>query len=341
VTSDLCWEGRTAAERVSGNVRYGGCHRDTDSLVGSSMRADEIPVSHVTIHGNAVAYRRAGEGPVLLLLHGIAGSSETWVPAMRLLQREYTVIAPDFLGHGASAKPPGDYSLGNYAAGMRDLLDLLEIDRATVIGQSFGGGVAMQFAYQFPERCERLVLVDAGGLGREVSWLLRLVTLPGAEYVLPALFLPQVRDCGNSILSFLKDRGIHSVRAAEMWRSFGSLTDPANRGAFVRTMRAVIDPGGQAVSAIDRLYLAQEMPTLIVWGDRDTIIPISHAHQAHEAMPNSRLEIMEGVGHFPHVEEPYQFVEIVVDFLRTTTPSDFTPEARRHALLQRTGSESS
>ena len=299
------------------------------------MSEDEFPVSLITIHGNAVAYRRAGEGPVLLLLHGIAGSSQTWVPAMRLLQRDYTVIAPDFLGHGASAKPPGDYSLGNYAAGMRDLLDLLDIDRATVVGQSYGGGVAMQFAYQFPERCERLVLVDAGGLGREVSWLLRLVTLPGAEYVLPALFLGQVRDCGNSILSFLKDRGVHSARATEMWRSFGSLTDPANRAAFVRTMRAVIDPGGQAVSAMDRLYLAEAMPTLIVWGDRDKIIPVSHAFQAHDAMPQSRLEIIEGAGHFPHVEETFRFVEILVDFLRTTEPSAFRLETWRSELLKR------
>ena len=302
---------------------------------GEAMSGDDFPLNLVTIHGNAVAYRRAGEGPVLLLLHGIAGSSETWVPAMRLLQRDYTVLAPDLLGHGASDKPPSDYSLGNYAAGMRDLLDVLEIERATVVGQSYGGGVAMQFAYQFPEQCERLVLVDAGGLGREVSWLLRLVTLPGAEYALPALFSGPVRDCGNSILSFFKDRGVQSVRGAEMWRSFASLADPANRAAFVRTMRAVIDPGGQSVSATDRLYLAQTMPTLIVWGERDKIIPLSHAYQAHEAMPQSRLEIMNGVGHFPHAEEPFGFVEILTDFLRTTEPCRFSPEAWRHELLKR------
>src|SRR5215469_11634345 len=296
------------------------------------MSNDEFSLCLTSLHGNDIAYRRAGRGPVLLLLHGIAGSSETWVPAMRLLQRDYTVIAPDFLGHGASAKPPGDYSLGNYAAGLRDFLDVIEIEHATVVGQSYGGGVALQFAYQFPERCERLALVDAGGLGREVSWLLRLVTLPGAEYVLPALFLAPVRDCGNWILSFLKDRGVRSDRASEMWRSFGSLTDPANRQAFVRTMRAVIEPGGQAVSAMDRLYLAEEMPTLIVWGERDKIIPVSHAYQTHEAMPHSRLEIVSGVGHFPHVEDPFRFVEILVDFLHTTAPSSYRPEMRRIAL---------
>jgi pimeloyl-ACP methyl ester carboxylesterase len=147
--------------------------------------------------------------------------------------------------------------------------------------------------------------------------------------------LAPVRDWGNSILSFLKDRGIRSDRASEMWRSFGSLTEPANRAAFVRTMRAVIDPGGQAVSAIDRLYLAEEMPTLIVWGDRDKIIPVSHAYQTHEAIPNSRLEILPGVGHFPHVEEPLRFVEILTDFLRTTEPSSFRPELRRTELLRR------
>ena len=302
------------------------------------MSADEFPVSLTNIHGNDLAYRRAGEGPVLLLLHGIAGSSQTWLPAMRLLQRDHTVIAPDFLGHGASAKPSGDYSLGNYAAGLRDFLHVLDVERATVVGQSFGGGVALQFAYQFPERCERLALVDAGGLGREVSWLLRIVTLPGAEYVLPAVFLAPLRDCGNRVLSFLRDQGIRSDRATEMWRSFGSLTDPANRAAFVRTMRAVIDPGGQAVSAMDRLYLAEAMPTLIVWGDRDKIIPVSHAYHAHEAMPRSRLEIMEGVGHFPHVEDPFRFVEILVDFLRTTQPSNFSPEVRRTELLRHTTS---
>jgi pimeloyl-ACP methyl ester carboxylesterase len=305
--------------------------------VPRAMKEEEFPVGVVSIHGYKVAYRRAGEGPALLLLHGIAGCSETWVPVMTLLQRDYTLLAPDFLGHGGSAKPAGDYSLGNYAAGMRDLLDVLEIERATVIGQSYGGGVAMQFAYQFPERCERLALVDAGGLGREVSWLLRYVTLPGAEYVLPALFWAPIRDCGNSLLSFLHDRGIRSARATEMWRAFSSLTDPANRAAFIRTMRAVINPGGQAVSAMDRLYLAEQMPTLIVWGDRDKIIPVSHAYQAHEAIPHSRLEIIEGAGHFPHVEEPSRFVEILVDFLCSTEPSDFRPEVRRKELLKRTG----
>ena len=173
---------------------------------------EHFPLAYASLHGHRIGYRRAGRGPTLLLLHGIAGSSRTWLPAMQLLQRDFTVLAPDFLGHGESAKPPGDYSLGNLAASMRDLLHLLEIERVTVIGQSYGGGVALQFAYQFPELCERLVLVDAGGLGREVSWILRLATLPAAEYVMPVLFPSVAREwgtrcCGSAAVSASAIRG--------------------------------------------------------------------------------------------------------------------------------------
>jgi pimeloyl-ACP methyl ester carboxylesterase len=315
---------------MAGGLKVG---KDDHMETGIDLEpAKDFPIEHVTIHGHDVAYRRSGHGPVLLLLHGIAGSSRTWVPAMQLLRNNHTVIAPDFLGHGKSAKPLGDYSLGNQASGMRDFLHLLGIERATVVGQSFGGGVAMQFAYQFPERCERLVLVDAGGLGREVSWLLKFLTLPAAEYIMPVVFPTFARTWGDSVSRFFRDRGLRSARHAEMWRSYRSLTETENRQAFIRTIRAVIDPGGQSVSAIDRLYLAAHMPTLIIWGDQDRIIPLIHAHQAHVAIPSSRLEVMEGVGHFPHVEEPIRFVEILLDFLRTTDPSSFTPEEQRDRL---------
>jgi pimeloyl-ACP methyl ester carboxylesterase len=296
------------------------------------VREDEP--EQMTIHGHTVSYRRAGEGPVIVLLHGIAGSSRTWAPVMRLLEPDYTLVAPDFLGHGDSAKPPGDYSLGNQASLVRDLLHLLGVDRATVVGHSFGGGVAMQFAYQFPERCERLVLVDAGGLGRDVNWTLRIAAMPGAEYVLPALFPSFVRGWGDSLARRLDGWGIHSVRTTEIWRSYRSLTERENRDAFVRTIRSVIDPGGQSVSAIGRLYLAEQMPTLIVWGEQDRIIPVVHAHRAHEALHNSRLEIMQGVGHFPHAEQPVRFAGLLMDFLATTEPGSFDPE-RLRSLLRR------
>ncbi|MHB8466115.1 MAG: alpha/beta fold hydrolase [Acidimicrobiales bacterium] len=282
-------------------------------------------LQHVRIHGHDVGYRRAGDGPVLLLIHGIAGSSRAWSAVMPLLADKFTVIAPDLIGHGESAKPVGDYSLGAYASGLRDLLAVLGIERATLVGQSLGGGIAMQLAYQHPECCERLVLVDSGGLGREVTWVLRLLTLPGAEYTMPVLFPPFVRDWGNTVARTLHRLGLRSAGAAESWRAYASLTESANRRAFVRTIRAVIDPGGQSVSANDRLYLAARVPTLIVWGDKDGIIPVEHAYAAHEAIRGSRLEIVAGAGHFPHVQEPARFVEILTDFIATTEAGPTDP----------------
>ncbi|MHB8220852.1 MAG: alpha/beta fold hydrolase [Acidimicrobiales bacterium] len=292
-------------------------------------------LEHVRIHGHRVGFRRGGSGPVLLLLHGIAGSSDAWRAVMPELAGRFDVVAPDFMGHGGSAKPVGDYSLGAHASGVRDLMGVLGIPEATIVGQSFGGGVALQLAYQHPECCQRLVLVDSGGLGREVSWLLRLFALPGADVVMPVLFPGFVRDAGDAVSRFLYHRGLRSARAAEMWRAYSSLSAPDNRQAFVRTLRSVIDPGGQAVSALDRLYLAAAVPTLIIWGERDQIIPVSHAHVAHRAIPGSRLEIMEGVGHFPHAEAPQRFVELVTEFIDATPAARTTSERLRALLVER------
>ncbi len=293
-----------------------------------------IPLQHVSLHGHDVGYRLAGEGEVVLLVHGMAGSSRTWRAVMPPLAQNYRVLSPDLLGHGESAKPMGDYSLGAYASGLRDLMAALGIGRATVVGQSLGGGVAMQLAYQHPELVERLVLVGSGGLGREVSWMLRLLTLPGAEYVMPLLFPPFARGAGDAVSGFVSRHGWRAPNISEMWDAFASLTDVDNRQAFVRTLRAVIDVGGQSVSAEDRLYLTAAMPTLIVWGDEDPIIPVDHAYSAHEAMPGSRLEIFEGAGHFPHVEHPERFVEVLSDFLATSTPADTELGSYRDLLRQ-------
>lgn len=310
----------------------------TRGMVDTTADDERYPIQYVMLHGDRMAYRRAGSGPVVLLLHGIAGSSSTWVPAMRLLESRFTVIAPDFLGHGASDKPDGDYSLGNHASAMRDLLKVLDVDRVTVVGQSFGGGVALQLSYQFPELCERLVLVDAGGLGREVSWMLRLLAVPGVELVLPLVFPHIAGEWGDSVVRFVEDRGVRSPRVTEMWRSYRSLTDPAYRRAFLRTMRSVIDSGGQSVSAIDRLYLAGGLPALVVWGADDHIIPVSHAYRAQEALPDSRLVVFEGVGHFPHAEVPERFVDALVEFIDSTTPAVLSRDDLGKVLRERSES---
>jgi pimeloyl-ACP methyl ester carboxylesterase len=292
----------------------------------------------VSLHGHEVVYRVAGEPeepgsrPVLLLVHGMAGSSAVWKAMLPRLGERYHVIAPDLPGHGESAKPRSDYSLGAYANTLRDLMIAVGVPSATVVGHSLGGGVVMQLAYQHPQRCQRLVLVSSGGLGTEVSWLLRAFTLPGTEYLMPVLFPGFVRDAGNAVSQAVARFGIRWAKAEQEWRAYASLTDPQNRHSFVRTLRAVIDPSGQSVSAHDKLYLARHLPTMIVWGTNDTIIPVSHAEAAHQAVPGSRLEILDGVGHFPPAEVPVQMTDIVIDFVDTTEPLELD-DATWQAML--------
>src|SRR3954470_9356231 len=264
-----------------------------------------MSVEEITLHGHRVSYRRDGWGPAILLIHGVTGSSETWDDVIPFLSDRYTVIAPDLLGHGNSAKPRGDYSLGAYASGIRDLLRAIGHDRVTVVGHSLGGGVAMQLAYQFPELCERLVLVSSGGLGREVSIFLRAATLPGSEWVLPLLASNGVLSAGGSVGNLLRSVGLRAgPDLQEMWKGFSSLGDADARQAFIYTLRGIVDPGGQRVSARDRLYLAEKVPTMLVWGDHDPIIPATHGIAAQKAMPHSRLELIEGAGHFPYRTDP-------------------------------------
>jgi pimeloyl-ACP methyl ester carboxylesterase len=293
-----------------------------------------LPLQHVTIHGHSVGYRRAGSGEPLLLIHGLAGSSRTWDDVIPALSEHHDVIAPDLLGHGESAKPMGDYSLGAFANGLRDFLSVLDVPSVTIVGHSFGGGVAMQLAYQHPHLVDRLVLVGSGGLGREVSWLLRALTLPGAEYLMPIAFPKPLVDRATQVGRQLGRRNIRSPHLAEMWRAYSSLAGAQNRSAFVRTMRGVIEPTGQVVNASDRLYLAAHVPTLIVWGDHDGIIPVAHAYAVHELVPTSRLEILDGVGHFPHVEDPERFAEVLLDFMATTKPASTGHESLREVLLK-------
>ncbi len=294
----------------------------------------ELDKQQIRLHGHDVGYRCAGSGPVVVLVHGMAGSSDTWRAVMPELAEHFTVIAPDLLGHGDSAKPRGDYSLGGFASGVRDLLVALGHERATLVGQSLGGGVAMQFAYQFPERCDRLVLVSSGGLGDEVNLLLRLLTLPGAEYVLPVACNDWVHGAGVAIVGWLRHVGLHvSPNVAQMWESYGSLADAPTRIAFLHTLRSVVDHAGQRVSAADRLYLATETPTMIVWGDHDRIIPVEQGYTTHAAIPGSRLEIFEGCGHFPQCEDPDRFAEVLTDFMNTTAPATISADAWRARIL--------
>lgn len=299
----------------------------------SEMAREASITKWTKVHGHDVAYRQVGAGPVLVMIHGIAGSSGTWVPVMPLLGESYTVIAPDLLGHGESAKPRGDYSLGAYASGIRDILGVLGHERATVVGHSLGGGVAMQFAYQFPQMAERLVLVGSGGLGKEVNPLLRALSLPGTEYLLPVAFHPQIHRLVGAVGGVLGRFGLRADPfMGEIWNAWTRLTDVRAQRAFIHTIRAVIDVAGQRVSARDRLYLAHEVPTLIVWGDRDQVIPVEHAAVAHELMPGSRLELVEGAGHFLPIERPELLDRLLRDFMSTTEPATVSPQRWQEVL---------
>ena len=300
--------------------------------------ASLIQKESVRLHGHRLVYRIGGQDassrrPVLLLVHGMAGSSATWRRVMGPLSARYTVIAPDLPGHGESDKPRQDYSLGAHANALRDLLLTIGVEQVTVVGQSLGGGIAMQLTYQHPRHCERLVLVSSGGLGQDVSWMLRALAFPGVEYLAPAIFPSFVRNAGNSVSRALRRFGIQAPGIEEEWRAYASLTDPETRAAFLRTLRAVVDVSGQAVSARDRLYMASVMPTLIVWGERDRIIPVSHGRQAHEAMPGSRLVVFGEAGHFPHTEEPERFVEVLTEFVDGTEPMHLDEPGWRDRLV--------
>lgn len=282
------------------------------------------------IHGRELAYREAGAGegkPTVLLIHGIAGSSNTWREMIPRLEDHFHVIAPDLPGHGESSLEFDDYSLGSMASALRDLLVVKGVTRCTVIGQSLGGGVALQFVYQYPEFCERIALIDSGGLGKEVSWILRMLAVPGAGLLLSGAAAPMFVNAGKSVRRFFQDKGIRAASMDESWAAFESLGRPGHRRAFFKTLRSVVDNTGQAVSAANRFHLAGQLPVQLIWGDRDPIIPVSHGHATHEAIPGSRLAIIPGVGHYPHVENPTAVERVLLDFMTSTEPGYIGHEA--------------
>ena len=275
----------------------------------------------IDLHGHRVIYRIAGDGPPVVLIHGIVNSSKHWERVALHLAGRYTVVAPDLIGHGDSAAVRGDYSLGAHACSIRDLLTTIGIDRATVVGHSLGGGIAMQFFYQFPQRVERLALVSSGGLGHEVSPLLRGAALPGATAGIWLVANRRVRAAIDRAGEWMRARGSpKGVYLQAIARAMRPLQEAAERQAFLQTLRAVIDIRGQHVSAMDRLYLLGELPTLIVWGERDNTIPLAHGRAAHEQIPNSRFVTLPKAAHFPNLEDPDGLAVALGEWLDETEP---------------------
>jgi pimeloyl-ACP methyl ester carboxylesterase len=255
--------------------------------------------------------------PTMVLMHGIIDSSVSWEPVMPRFAEYADVIAPDLLGHGRSDKPRSDYSVGAHTNHLRDLLDARGHDRIVLVGHSLGGGVAMAFQYQYPGRCDAIVLVAAGGLGRRISPWLRVASLPG---VVPAMGLATSRPVRGT-LDVVRRRAERHGDARRAWvlantgRVLGDLGQPGARDAFKNTLRGVIDHTGQRNIALGKLHLARSIPTLLVWGADDPIIPVEHAHRAAE-LAGGEVAIIEGAGHAPHRSHPEQFAGIVTEFLR-------------------------
>jgi pimeloyl-ACP methyl ester carboxylesterase len=277
------------------------------------------------LHGHTVVYRVMGSGPPVVLIHGMVNSSRHWRAVAERLADRYTVIAPDMVGHGDSATPRGDYSLGAHATVIRDLLSALGIERATFVGHSLGGGVAMVFFWQFPERVERLALVSSGGLGEDVSPLLRSAALPGFRHLIGLV-------ANRAVIRVLESGGRQTRNVA---RALRPLDTRGARQAFVQTLRAVIDVHGQRVSANDRLYLLEGIPTLVAWGERDRTIPIEHGRAAHAALPGSRFVTLPGAAHFPHLEDPDGLAAALGDFIATTEPGEIDASHWREVLRGR------
>lgn len=294
--------------------------------------APTIDDCEITIHGNVVAYRHGGRSvdgaPTMVLLHGIASNAQTWDPVINEFARTHEVIAPDLIGHGRSAKPMGDYSIGGYATVVRDLLLALEAKRVTLVGHSLGGGIALQLMHMSPELIGRLILVDSGGLGPDLGVPLRAASLPGAPIFIRAATSLPAQAAGRAVHRMLDAAHIElPTDVEEGLEGFASLHDPDARKAFLNTVRASTDLGGQRVSAIDKLYLMDDCPTLTIWGEDDSIIPVQHAFEAKALVPHMEVAVLQRCGHFPHVDDPDRFVALVREFEGATQPSELTMES--------------
>ena len=302
------------------------------------VREETPSLQFRTNHGYRRAFRIAGSGPAILLIHGIGDNSSTWDTVQSKLAQRFTVIAPDLLGHGKSDKPRADYSVAAYANGMRDLLAVLDVERVTLVGHSLGGGVTMQFAYQYPQLVDRIILVASGGVTKDVHFLLRLASLPMGSEALAFLRLPgalPALQLAGRVIGIALGSTSFGRDLPDALRVLAELPEPTASAAFSRTLRAVVDWRGQVVTMLDRCYLTESVPVQLIWGDQDSVIPASHARMAHAAMPGSALEIFHRSGHFPFHDDPDRFVEVVERFIDSTEPAVYDQDLLRNLL--RTG----
>lgn len=260
--------------------------------------------------GHEIAYvELPGTGVPVVLVHGVGSSIDTWgdIP-QRLAAAGRAVVAVDLLGHGGSGVGNGDFSLGANASAIRDLLGHLGHERIHLVGHSLGGGVSLQLAYQFPHLLESLTLISSGGLGADVGLSLRAASLPGSELVLRAASSERSVRSARWLAARLAKVGIEpEALNPRALAKLEDMRDARRLAAFLATVRSVVGPDGQRVSALAKMSGLDPSRVLIIWGDQDPMLPMQHGVDAHALLPGSRFVVVEGATHHPHTHAP-QFV---------------------------------
>jgi pimeloyl-ACP methyl ester carboxylesterase len=271
---------------------------------------------YVTVQGLKIRYWDVGPGAgaeTILLVHGLGASIETWVANVEPLGRHYRVLALDLPGFGRSAKTGFTFSTGFVTEIVTTFLDQVSAPKVHLVGNSMGGLVALNVALAHPQRIDRLVLADSAGLGRELAFVARLGSLPFLDrFPVPAWAITiLVRWVLSRLLS---NAATLPAVLVDRWIELESL--PGSTAALLRAARVGIDLGGQRQSVIllDRLK-ELAMPTLIVWGTADPLIPVAHAEAAHRRIVGSRVELFPDRRHCPPLEEPARFNELLLEFL--------------------------
>ena len=272
---------------------------------------------NIRINGTNVSYVQAGQGPVVLLLHGLGASKVTWTCNVEpLAQAGFTVLALDLPGHGDSDKPRHlSYDPLNAAKLIYDFSRALGVDRLSLVGSSAGGLMVGLFALEHPEMTDRLVLVGSGGLGKQLPWFLRAISLPvvGDLFYLPGLY----KKMGATKRIFYRPPPFVDEVIDELQRV---RTLPGARRAALRSIRSSIDYSGlrRHRYIVDRLK-DSPVPLMTVWGENDIIIPISHAHRLRRELPDSAMHIIPECGHWPHMEKADQFNRLLLEFLERSS----------------------
>lgn len=270
----------------------------------------------ITIDGVRIRYWSAGSGErSVVLIHGVGSYVERWLPTVRVLSERFRVLALDLPGRGLSEKPADfSYHVSNLARLVKHFTEAMGLSCVSVAGSSLGGAVAAHFALQFPESVDRLVLSSSAGWGRGVTSALRIAGFPGIGELIGTR---QNREADRRLLlSIVHDPEVVTEELVDLHYRMNS--QPGAWAAFLRILRANGNLFGQGRSVfvpLRRGLRGFRKPVLILWGERDRIIPPVHLERALSVLPQAETKVFEDCGHFLMLEHPQEYARIVRDFL--------------------------